>query len=931
MMYNSGRDSGYCENANSNFGDAAGSSEKTPFFNSKTPSAVPRCASLDAEKCIPSEDVHLIIADEGKCRDHRITGSSCRALKHAVSNLTRLDDFICEKIGDGFFSEVYKVTHRVTTEVMVLKMNLLRSNRANMLKEVQLMNRLSHPNILKFMGVCVHEGQLHALTEYINGGSLEQLIQSSQELTYSVRMKLALDIAKGMQYLHSQDVFHRDLTSKNVLIKKSEDCLEMTAVVGDFGLAAKIPKSGIRLPTVGSPYWMSPECLKGQFYDERSDIFSYGIVLCELIARLDADPDILPRTSNFGLDYLAFVEICSQLPKPPPPEFLKLAFSCCNLEPKNRPLFADIAKLLEKIVKPVKNAFLANGCTLTEARSEEVLPCPSPTPSILSESKNSHRKLVHRRSLSEDIGLIVFPAVTAPSDKARCHWLSHSLCQPPLKRVGESMCQEDPHYKPTEPKSNPFAALSKLKGVKKILAQTNSTDLFSSCFELPSPFHGADERKPSFYADIEYGTKTSTLDVVDSKHRAQLPYANEKSSSYRRKSAEDKPNCVRECVNSSIVIEPVIKPSEIKKCSSTSNKFKSSSNNKEKTIKDKRSSKTNSGDELDWQSRANASPVSSSSSSSSCNTSSATLRLKDDHKSKNDAAVERFDKLKPSSLPSSPTFCRKRATFSNGSTFKYPAEEIAPATCAADSYSKKICSSLFLHPLYKSRGCLTDLLADSTNCGNVLRSCSSSSNISVLEECSNVVFLPTAETQALNLRRRGSCESGFYSSVGEDFCVPDSNSEDNSTPVYFNGRYPCTMHHHTASSVYTDSSEDVSSLASSETPIWDDKQKPQHISKIVEYFEGKQTNLGNSPLSHKWDFFESSNKISSLHASIRRNWIQGDGQPVTKSSLDYYTRRKLFEKPFTGGSHVLSKRSANQRLLICEGAVKSKLPIFDKK
>ncbi|CAL9694610.1 unnamed protein product [Knipowitschia caucasica] len=373
---------------------------------------------------------------------HRTRPSSYRALRSAVSTLARIDDFTCEKIGSGFFSEVFKVQHRVSGQIMALKMNTLVCNKANMLKEVQLLNRLCHPNILRFIGVCVHQGQLHALTEYINGGNLEQLLASDVYLSWSMRLSLALDIARGLEYLHSKGIFHRDLTSKNCLVRwEGSVC---TGVVGDFGLAEKIPDYSDELAqeplaVVGSPYWMAPEVLRGEVYNEKVDVFAYGIILCEIIARIQADPDFLPRKEDFGLDVDTFQHMVGDCPH----DFLDLAITCCNMSSKLRPSFSQIVLELEQ--------------KREEGRLKEQTPVKDASPTVDSLRRRSLR-LASDPRLSRSKSDVLHPPDSPP-----CVILT------PPTRV------------------NPFSQREDLKGGKIKLFDTPSKSVISLTFTLPPP------------------------------------------------------------------------------------------------------------------------------------------------------------------------------------------------------------------------------------------------------------------------------------------------------------------------------------------------------------------------------------------------------------------------------------------------------------
>ncbi|XP_011637692.2 LIM domain kinase 1 [Pogonomyrmex barbatus] len=270
-----------------------------------------------------------------------------------------------ELLGKGFFGQVFKVTHRDTDEVMVLK-ELYRVDedaQKNFLKEVAVLRSLHHNNVLRFIGVLYKDKKLHLVTEYIAGGTLRALLHDTNEpLPWEQRTSFAKDIAAGMAYLHSMNIIHRDLNSHNCLVREDK-----TVVVADFGLARIIQNGNSpdnrkynrhsdgevktskkerkkRYTVVGNPYWMAPEMMKGNKYDEKVDIFSFGIVVCEIIGRVQADPDYLPRTSDFGLNQNVFKEkFCSNCPE----TFYMIAFLCCDLNPDKRPPFEVMEVWLE--------------------------------------------------------------------------------------------------------------------------------------------------------------------------------------------------------------------------------------------------------------------------------------------------------------------------------------------------------------------------------------------------------------------------------------------------------------------------------------------------------------------------------------------------------------------------------------------------------
>eukprot|EP00826_Nyctotherus_ovalis_P030963 TRINITY_DN2472_c0_g1_i1.p1 TRINITY_DN2472_c0_g1~~TRINITY_DN2472_c0_g1_i1.p1 ORF type:complete len:602 (+),score=139.84 TRINITY_DN2472_c0_g1_i1:88-1893(+) len=199
-----------------------------------------------------------------------------------------------ELIGAGASAEVYKGVYR-TVEVAIKKLKLGNKN-ANLVKEfkreVAVLSKLRHPNLVLFMGAGrLSEGNMCILTEYCKGGNLFKLLHQSTDiqLSWKQRCKIALDIAKGMSFLHSckPPFIHRDLKSLNLLltepVRSAADYINVK--VTDFGLTRHQIQNQYMTANAGTNHWMAPEICVYPTYTVKADVYSFGIVLWEIITR----------------------------------------------------------------------------------------------------------------------------------------------------------------------------------------------------------------------------------------------------------------------------------------------------------------------------------------------------------------------------------------------------------------------------------------------------------------------------------------------------------------------------------------------------------------------------------------------------------------------------------------------------------------------
>eukprot|EP01104_Vermistella_antarctica_P007109 TRINITY_DN1784_c0_g1_i1.p1 TRINITY_DN1784_c0_g1~~TRINITY_DN1784_c0_g1_i1.p1 ORF type:complete len:1436 (-),score=219.60 TRINITY_DN1784_c0_g1_i1:255-4562(-) len=285
-------------------------------------------------------------------------GEAIKAIKKAPWYIWGDDVLLLEKIGSGAFGEVYIASWRGTL-VAAKKMHVWYEQlnddaMLEFLDEMELMSHLRHPNVVQFLGSSLEPPDHLIVTEHVSRGSLFDVLRDKLlVLDWGIRVKMALDCAKGMAYLHKQTpypIIHRDLKSQNLLVTSS-----FGVKVADFGLARHTADNNTAAMTmqVGTPIWTAPEVLRSTQYSVKADVYSFGIVMWEILTRGTPYPNL----NQFELIMRVVEGARPDVPEGCPKAWRAVMESAWDASPERRPSFLELIPQLEAMLVDAASSF----------------------------------------------------------------------------------------------------------------------------------------------------------------------------------------------------------------------------------------------------------------------------------------------------------------------------------------------------------------------------------------------------------------------------------------------------------------------------------------------------------------------------------------------------------------------------------------------
>ncbi|XP_038679098.1 serine/threonine-protein kinase PAK 3 isoform X2 [Tripterygium wilfordii] len=254
-----------------------------------------------------------------------------------------------EEIGQGSYAVVYRGIWNASDVSIKVFFHHEHGNGTfqDYKKEIEIMRSLRHPNVLLFMGAVCSEQRLAIVTEFLPRGSLfRTLHKNNQALDMRRRLRMALDVARGMNYLHHRNppIIHRDLKSSNLLVDKN-----WNVKVGDFGLSKWMDATFLTTKSGnGTPQWMAPEVLQNEPSNEKSDVFSFGVILWELMTNK------IPWSGLNALQVVGIVGFMNrrlEIPEDIDTQVASIIHACWKSDLKERPSFEEIIQEMTGLIQ----------------------------------------------------------------------------------------------------------------------------------------------------------------------------------------------------------------------------------------------------------------------------------------------------------------------------------------------------------------------------------------------------------------------------------------------------------------------------------------------------------------------------------------------------------------------------------------------------